>query len=65
MDTIEVKSIWNEKKGKLKQKFAVLTVNNMILNKRQERGNVWKISSQAWQNNRRIPQYYRSVLILT
>jgi len=65
MNAIELKGNRNEHGGKLKQKFAILTVNVMMFNKRQERGDVWKTSNQAWQNNRRIPQYYRSVLMLT
>jgi uncharacterized protein YjbJ (UPF0337 family) len=40
MNKIEVKGNWNEQKGKLKQKFAVLTDN--------ERGDVWKTSNQTW-----------------
>jgi uncharacterized protein YjbJ (UPF0337 family) len=30
MNTISVKGNWNEQKGKLKQKFAVLTDNDLI-----------------------------------
>ncbi len=30
MDTIEVKGNWNEQKGKLKQRFAVLTDNDLL-----------------------------------
>ena len=30
MDTNEVKGTWNEQKGKLKQKFAVLTDNDLM-----------------------------------
>jgi len=30
MNTTEVKGNWNEKKGKLKQKFAVLTDNDLM-----------------------------------
>jgi len=30
MDTIEFKGNWNEQKGKLKQKFAVLTDNDLM-----------------------------------
>jgi len=29
MNTTEVKGTWNEQKGKLKQKFAILTDNDM------------------------------------
>lgn len=30
MNTTEVKGTWNEQKGKLKQKFAVLTDNDLL-----------------------------------
>jgi uncharacterized protein YjbJ (UPF0337 family) len=30
MNTVEVKGNWNEQKGKLKQKFAVLTDNDLL-----------------------------------
>ena len=30
MNTIELKGNWNEQKGKLKQKFAVLTDNDLM-----------------------------------
>ena len=32
MNTTEVKGTWNEQKGKLKQKFAVLTDNDLMFN---------------------------------
>lgn len=31
MNTLNSKGIWNEQKGKLKQKFAVLTDNDLLL----------------------------------
>ena len=31
MNTTEIKGNWNEQKGKLKQKFAVLTNNDLML----------------------------------
>jgi uncharacterized protein YjbJ (UPF0337 family) len=33
MNTTEVKGNWNEQKGKLKQKFAVLTDNDLLFEK--------------------------------
>jgi uncharacterized protein YjbJ (UPF0337 family) len=30
MKTLEVKGNWNEQKGKLKQKFAILTDNDLL-----------------------------------
>ncbi len=30
MDTTEVKGNWNEQKGRLKQKFAILTDNDLM-----------------------------------
>jgi uncharacterized protein YjbJ (UPF0337 family) len=31
MNTTEVKGNWNEQKGKLKQKFAILTADDLLL----------------------------------
>lgn len=31
MNTLNSKGIWNEQKGKLKQKFAILTDNDLLL----------------------------------
>lgn len=31
MNTTEIKGNWNEQKGKLKQKFAILTDNDLLL----------------------------------
>lgn len=33
MNSIEIKGNWNEQKGKLKQKFAVLTDNDLMYEK--------------------------------
>ena len=33
MNTIEVKGNWNEQKGKLKQKYAILTDNDLMYEK--------------------------------
>jgi uncharacterized protein YjbJ (UPF0337 family) len=36
MNTTELKGNWNEKKGKLKQKFAVLTDNDLMFEEGKE-----------------------------
>ena len=36
MNTTQVKGNWNEQKGKLKQKFAVLTDNDLLLEEGKE-----------------------------
>ena len=36
MNTTEVKGNWNEQKGKLKQKFAVLTDNDLMYKEGKE-----------------------------
>lgn len=36
MDSIEIKGNWNELKGKLKKKFAVLTDNDLMYEKGKE-----------------------------
>jgi uncharacterized protein YjbJ (UPF0337 family) len=33
MNTIEIKGNWNDQKGKLKQKFAALTDNDLLFEK--------------------------------
>ncbi len=36
MNTTEVKGSWNEQKGKLKQKFAILTDNDLMFEEGQK-----------------------------
>jgi len=36
MDTLEIKGNWNEMKGKLKQRFASLTDNDLLFEKGKE-----------------------------
>ncbi|MEO8147732.1 MAG: CsbD family protein [Bacteroidia bacterium] len=36
MNTTEVKGNWNEQKGKLKQKFAILTDNDLMFEQGKE-----------------------------
>lgn len=36
MNTTEIKGNWNEQKGKLKQKFAVLTDNDLMFEEGQK-----------------------------
>ena len=36
MNTTEIKGTWNEQKGKLKQKFAVLTDNDLMFEEGKE-----------------------------
>jgi uncharacterized protein YjbJ (UPF0337 family) len=36
MNTTELKGTWNERKGKLKQKFAVLTDNDLMFEEGQK-----------------------------
>ena len=64
MNTKEVKGNWNEQKGKLKQKFATLTDNDLMFAEGKKEEMFWKTSNQAWQNKRRIAQDYRSALII-
>lgn len=40
---IDLKGIWNEKKGKLKQKFAILTDNDLLLVEGKEEELVGKL----------------------
>ena len=63
MNTTEVKGTWHEQKGKLKQKFAELTDNDLMFEEGKKRGNAWKTPSQIGQNQRRTAQHHRSALM--
>ena len=43
MNTTEVKGNWNEQKGKLKQKFAILTDNDLLFAEGKEEEMLGKI----------------------
>ena len=46
MNTTEVKGKWNELKGKLKQRFAVLTDNDLLLEEGKEDETLGRIQTK-------------------
>ena len=46
MNTTEIKGNWNEQKGKLKQKFAVLTDNDLMYEEGQKEEMLGKIQTK-------------------
>ena len=46
MNTTEIKGNWNEQKGKLKQKFAVLTDNDLMFEEGKKDEMLGKIQSK-------------------
>jgi len=62
-NTTELKGNWNEQKGKLKQKFAVLTDNDLMFEEGKKDEMFRKTSKKIRQNKRRITQNYCRALI--
>ena len=46
MNTTEIKGTWNEQKGKLKQKFAVLTDNDLMFEEGKKEEMLGKIQNK-------------------
>ncbi|MEI6820978.1 MAG: CsbD family protein [Bacteroidota bacterium] len=46
MNTTEIKGSWNEQKGKLKQKFAVLTDNDLLFEEGKKEEMLGKIQNK-------------------
>ncbi len=46
MNTTEIKGSWNEQKGKLKQKFAVLTDNDLMFEEGKKEEMLGKIQNK-------------------
>ncbi len=46
MNTTEIKGNWNEQKGKLKQKFAVLTDNDLLFEEGKKEEMLGKIQNK-------------------
>jgi uncharacterized protein YjbJ (UPF0337 family) len=62
-NTTELKGNWNEQKGKLKQKFAVLTDNDLMFEEGKKDEMFGKLQKKIRQNKRRITQNYCRALI--
>ena len=46
MNTTEIKGSWNEQKGKLKQKFAILTDNDLLFEEGKKEEMLGKIQNK-------------------
>jgi len=54
METLELKGNWNEQKGKLKQKFAVLTDNDLMFEEGKEDEMLGKIQIKLGKTKEEI-----------
>ncbi|MBP1670559.1 MAG: CsbD family protein [Bacteroidetes bacterium] len=54
MDTLELKGNWNEQKGKLKQKFAILTDNDLMFEDGKEDEMLGKIQIKLGKTKEEI-----------
>jgi uncharacterized protein YjbJ (UPF0337 family) len=58
MNTTEVKGNWHEQKGKLKQKFATLTDDDLTFKEGKKRRNDGQVGKKAGQKQGRVAQAY-------
>jgi uncharacterized protein YjbJ (UPF0337 family) len=54
MNTTELKGNWNETKGKLKQKFAMLTDNDLLLEEGKEDEMLGKLQTKLGKTKEEI-----------
>ena len=54
MEKMELKGNWNEQKGKLKQKFAILTDNDLLLEEGKEDEMLGKIQIKLGKTKEEI-----------
>ncbi|MHC1690511.1 MAG: CsbD family protein [Bacteroidales bacterium] len=54
METLELKGNWNEQKGKLKQKFAILTDNDLMFEDGKEDEMLGKIQIKLGKTKEEI-----------
>lgn len=58
MNTTEAKGNWNEQKGKLKQKFATLTDNDLMFAEGKKEEMLGKLQIKLGKNKKRRVTYY-------
>lgn len=63
MNTTEVSGNWNATKGKLKQKFAMLTDNDLMFADGKKDELIGRLQVKAGQNKRRNARNHRPTLI--
>ena len=64
MNSTEVEGTWNERKGKLKQKFAILTDNDLMYDEGRKEEMFAKTPDYSWQIKRRIAKDIFITLII-
>jgi uncharacterized protein YjbJ (UPF0337 family) len=62
MNKLQIKRNWNEIKGKLKQKYAQLTDDDLTFAEGKEEELLGRLTTTAWQKQRRGPARNRRVL---
>ena len=61
MNTTIIKGNWNEKKGKLKQKFAILTDNDLLLEDGKEDELFGRLQTKLGQTREQIKKLIESL----
>lgn len=63
MEKMEIKGTWNEQKGKLKQKFAILTDNDLLLEDGKEDELLGKIQIKLGKTKEEIKKIIAGLLV--
>jgi uncharacterized protein YjbJ (UPF0337 family) len=61
MNTTEVKGTWNEQKGKLKQKFATLTDNDLLFEEGKRDEMLGKLQIKLGKTKEEIKRVFESL----
>lgn len=61
MTTLKIKGSWNETKGKLKQRFAQLTDNDLLFEEGKEDELLGRIQSRTGETKEKIRSYIEEV----
>ncbi len=61
MNSTEVKGTWNEQKGKLKQKFAILTDNDLMFSEGKKEEMLGKIQIKLGKTKEELHQLIASL----
>jgi uncharacterized protein YjbJ (UPF0337 family) len=62
MNTTEIKGNWNEQKGKLKQKFAELTDNDLMFEEGQKDEMLGKLQIKLGKTKEELHKIFDSIL---
>ena len=61
MNSTEVKGTWNERKGKLKQKFAVLTDNDLMYDEGRKEEMIGKLQIILGKSKEELQKIFSSL----